>query len=589
MIKKLTQFFIFVFLSVILFGGTMTNENFWTLIDETVKEAGMDNKKYLKILNEKLYKLDDESRYAFTAYVEYYARKAESNDKLLLLMKVIEGSTTDDSFLYFALWLVSRGENVYFEALKNPDNFIKLINPKQLPKHWGSYYAPSFEMLMVAGKNMDEYENMGEIPDEEVKKMDEIYEKRIPEDKRSYFDLARDIDNILPESMKFFKFSKKTLEQSFKYEEQIQNSQNKLEKAEEKSFEELKKDWTFIEMKKETYNLENPRGGFPLNVEMPPYNDSIIINIIGVDKMGNRQVKKIYWLNYKTKEIKNIETKQTIGNYLTQDSENIYFLNSEGEKGEKKYLGIYNRESNDFTQMEIIDDDLKDKNVHLIEMVGKGKDGSGTIHEGKIYFSLSISIIKKSSYQYEFEKEKSYTYHIKDRKIKPLADNIFHIRFSNGKMYYLKLDDFTGKTPYENPKTLVVKDLSTGEEVELLKKVNDYSIDGDKIYYSHKSDKNTYLLSKYENGNKEVIFENSAKINAFSVVNNILYISLFMSIDHSGYIHAFLLNLKDKTICEVPKADHTNEVFLDDEKYVVMSSEYDDRKIFLKVHEVRFN
>ena len=585
MVKKLTQFFLFIFLSITLFGGSMTNEKFWNLIDETVKEAGMNNKKYLEILNGKLHELDDDSRLAFNTYVLYYAQRAENSENLLLLMKVIEGSTSDDSFLYFALWLVSRGENIYFGTLKNPDNFINLINPKELPRRWGSYYAPEFEMLMTAGRDMDEYGDMGEISDEELKKMDEIYEKNIPEDNRSYFDLARDIDNIFPESMKFFNFNKKSLEDSFRHEEQLEEHHTKLDEVEEKSFEELRKNWTFINMDIKTYNFERPRGGFTLNVEMPPHNDSIMFNIIGLNKMGEPQFEKAYWQNYKTKEIRDIKSSQRVGEYLTQDTENIYFINYEIEEGRSQpCLAIYNFDSNEFTYMEFNDDDLDGKSSRLNNLVGNGKDKSGTIYDGKIYFSISISTVSAQRY-YNFEKLKAYTYDIKERKIEPLADNISNIKFHEEKMYYLKVVDFSGDYYYQNPKTLMLKDLSTGEETELLTKVDNYSIDGNKIYYSHKSDGSNFL-SKYENEISEIIIENSAQIHDFSAQNGFLYLSLYMTIGHGGYIHSFLLNLKDKTIGEFPKPDQSHEVFLDDEKLVVMASEYDDRKIFLRVHEV---
>jgi len=42
--------------------------------------------------------------------------------KVMAAQKIIEGSVTDDSYLYFRCWLISQGKSVFEEALRNPDS-----------------------------------------------------------------------------------------------------------------------------------------------------------------------------------------------------------------------------------------------------------------------------------------------------------------------------------------------------------------------------------------------------------------------------------------------------------------------------------
>lgn len=582
--KIFVKLILFIILNITSLGGTMTNESFWILINETCKEAGNNETKYLNILNEKLSKLDDDSRYQFQSYVGYYTSKAEESDKFLLLMKVIQGSTSDDSFLYFCLWLVSRGEHIYFETLENPDSFIKLINPKDLPKSWGSYYAPEFEMLMTAGRKIEEYSIIGEISDEEQMLMDKIYSERISEDKRSYVELAKDIDNILPKSMKFFKFNKKSLDAAITYEKIVDENYNKMKDVEKKSFEELGKNWKSIELPTEIFNVERSKRDFALALSMPPYNDSIIFFITGLDKSGEAITKNVYWYNYKTKETKNIDNYKNLGSYLASDDENIYFCGYTRDNLEKVQLITYNFSTNSFIYKNIEDSELKGKNSSVINIAGKGKSKSGIIHNGRVYFSLNINSRGTS---YKHYKDISYVYDTKSQNIKQFRENEISIRFEGNNMYYLKVDESKEKNNYDSPKTLILEDFSTGEKKEIAKNVYKYSVDKGIVYYSHKKDDKTNIISRNLNDTHEVIFENTAEIRAIEVSGDNMYLSLFMTAGHGGYVHAFILNLKDKTICEVPKPDQTYEAIFDEEKYIAIVNDYDDKKISYRIYEVK--
>ncbi|MGF6906373.1 DUF4240 domain-containing protein [Fusobacterium sp. PH5-44] len=584
--KNLVRIILSAIISVTLLGGNMTNQNFWAIINETYKEVGNDEAKYLEILNEKLYKLDDDTRYQFQSYVGYYAAKAEENNKFLLLMKVIEGSTSDDSFLYFCLWLVSRGEHIYFETLKNPDNFIKLVNPNDLPKSFGSYYAPGFEMLMTAGRKIEESYTRVEIPDEEQNIMDKIYNEKVSEDDRSYTVLAKDIDNILPETVKFFKFDKKKLDAAIKYEKIVDENYNKMKDIEKKSFDELGKKWKSIELQTEVFNIARSKRDFDMAINMPPHNDNIIFFVIGADKNGDFVTKNVYWYNYKTKDTKNIDNYGNhLGSYLASDEENIYFLGYTRDELEKIQMITYNFASNSMIYKDIEDPELKGKSSSVLNTVGKGKNKSGFIHDGKLYFSLSIGNVATNNYKHY--KDISYVYDIKSNEIKQFRENEVSIQFIGNNMYYLKVDETKEKDAYDSAKTLISEDLSTGEKKEIAKDVYRYSIDKGIVYYSQKKDDMTNIISRYSNDTHEVIFENIAEIREIEVAGDNMYLSLFMTAGHGGYIHAFILNLKDNTMCEVPKPDQTYEAIFNEEKYITIVSEYDDNKISYRIYEVK--
>ncbi|MBP9478280.1 MAG: DUF4240 domain-containing protein [Sebaldella sp.] len=560
----------------------MTNIEFWTLINESCKFAKMDNDKYLKILNKRLLELDDNERYQFNYYVGYYAGKAAANPKLALLMKVIGGSVTDDSLLYFAIWIVSRGEDIYFETLKNPDKFITLVNVENFPRFDGHYYTPEFELLMYAGRNEEEYGISGEISEEEYNLISKIYNEKIPMDERNYYDLIRDIDEILPETINFFEFDKKKLEESLEYEEMENDYSLKIKNEEKKLINQLKKQQTFVELEKTVYDIERPKRNVPIAISMPPYNESIIMYTTGLNENKDGFIiKKCYWHNYKTGENKEIKNTGT-GEYLTRDDENIYFYRGNLEGSPKIF--IYNFESNTFSSVEI-DDEEVDNNIiaNVIFMIGNGENKSGVIHNGKLYFSLTLH---ESHHTFKFLKEKSYTYDITTKQVFVLGENISNIGFYQNKMYYLELGDHSDdNTYYQSPKNLICRDLKNDKEVKIAENVSNYAIDNGIIYYSAQKKDRIHDLIRLENENSSIILKDQRYLNNFTVAGHNLFLSFYVSLENGGSCRSFILNMKTGTICEVPNGNQMHEAIIYENKYIAIESIYDNRKVFLRIFE----
>ena len=47
------------------------------------------------------------------------------NQRLWCASYLLNGDTREESFDFFRLWLISQGEKIYNDVMKNPDNLIK--------------------------------------------------------------------------------------------------------------------------------------------------------------------------------------------------------------------------------------------------------------------------------------------------------------------------------------------------------------------------------------------------------------------------------------------------------------------------------
>lgn len=60
--------------------------------------------------------------------------------------------TPDDNFLYFKAWLISRGKDVYYNALANPDSLVGQVDPKvQLYDFEAFLDAPAYAFKIKTG------------------------------------------------------------------------------------------------------------------------------------------------------------------------------------------------------------------------------------------------------------------------------------------------------------------------------------------------------------------------------------------------------------------------------------------------------
>lgn len=104
----------------------MEKTAFWKIIDTTRQTAEGDPDEHVNTLQEALGKLEAEEIVDFDRIFREYHAKAYTWG-LWGAAYVIAGGCSDDSFMDFRAWLISKGEAVYEATLQNPDSLADVI------------------------------------------------------------------------------------------------------------------------------------------------------------------------------------------------------------------------------------------------------------------------------------------------------------------------------------------------------------------------------------------------------------------------------------------------------------------------------
>lgn len=175
----------------------MTKMRFWELMDEFRDKSNGDNELFLQSAHEYLNNCNIEEVYYFGGYLGAYIESVNESIWIDMACKVINGYVSDDTGLYFTLWLISQGEEILLKALVDPDSLTEIPN---IP-----FGNAEFELLMSLT-----YELIGE--DIDIEKISAIQLKCLEiitldinykdNDKygnyESFEDGMEDIPNILP-------------------------------------------------------------------------------------------------------------------------------------------------------------------------------------------------------------------------------------------------------------------------------------------------------------------------------------------------------------------------------------------------------
>ena len=177
---------------------SMNKETFWSII-EKAKDSNTEVM-YLN-LTQKMTKLSKEDILIFRAYLVAYMELSNETIWLDMACKVINGYVSDDTSLYFTLWLISQGETVLLKSLENPDTLSEL---SEIP--WGN---ADFEMLMSIGfdeeneeMDIEQFESLREKIIEEISPTLKFKEGEKIGKFESFEDGMKDIPNILPNLIK---------------------------------------------------------------------------------------------------------------------------------------------------------------------------------------------------------------------------------------------------------------------------------------------------------------------------------------------------------------------------------------------------
>jgi hypothetical protein len=105
----------------------MNKAAFWKLIDASRENAGGDLDEQLTDLRARVEQLDPNEIIQFGKLFDEYWGRAYTWD-LWAAAYILGGGCSDDGFLDFRGWLISRGERTYEDALRDPETLAQVVN-----------------------------------------------------------------------------------------------------------------------------------------------------------------------------------------------------------------------------------------------------------------------------------------------------------------------------------------------------------------------------------------------------------------------------------------------------------------------------
>lgn len=144
----------------------MDKAEFWSLIDAT-RPDGEDPDAHMAQLTGRLQGLQEAEIFAFDRLFTEYWHRAYTWD-LWAAAYLIGGGCSDDGFMDFRAWLVSKGEAVFEAALADPDSLAELLDLEEGDGQVeGFQYLPARAWAHVTGRDPSEFPaNEGRRPEE---------------------------------------------------------------------------------------------------------------------------------------------------------------------------------------------------------------------------------------------------------------------------------------------------------------------------------------------------------------------------------------------------------------------------------------
>jgi hypothetical protein len=134
----------------------MLKTEFWKLIDDTRSQADGDADEHLETLQAALGELEPNELVSFQHWFDEYYGSADTWG-LWGAAYVIGGGCSDDGFLDFKGWLVSRGEKVLSAAVANPDSLAKVVGEDDECQVEGFQYAAQWIWVEKTGKEFADF------------------------------------------------------------------------------------------------------------------------------------------------------------------------------------------------------------------------------------------------------------------------------------------------------------------------------------------------------------------------------------------------------------------------------------------------
>lgn len=114
-------------------SSLITEEQFWAIIEKSDKG---------KYLEDELSKLTVDEILGYIHWWEYFHKQSYKQD-LWAVAYTVMGGCSDDGFDYFRFWLISRGKDVYMNALSNADSLCDVFTAGDYPEWEEISYVPN--------------------------------------------------------------------------------------------------------------------------------------------------------------------------------------------------------------------------------------------------------------------------------------------------------------------------------------------------------------------------------------------------------------------------------------------------------------
>ncbi|MES2109896.1 MAG: DUF4240 domain-containing protein [Bacteroidota bacterium] len=110
----------------------MDEKEFWKIIDYAFYTSGGSTKAEGDIIIQKLSQYTPEQIVDFEIIL---CKKIIAADdyKIVAIDKIIDGSVSDDTYLYFRCWLIGLGQKTFEQTIKDPDSLADVIEKGVVP------------------------------------------------------------------------------------------------------------------------------------------------------------------------------------------------------------------------------------------------------------------------------------------------------------------------------------------------------------------------------------------------------------------------------------------------------------------------
>lgn len=133
----------------------MDDQEFWKIIDYAFINSGGSAKAEAQIITQKLseYKPDEIVDFEIILCEELI----KANDfKIMAIDRIIDGTLTDDTYLYFRCWLISLGRETYEQTFKNPDYLADVVEKGVEPDFESLLYVATEAFKIKTGKEIED-------------------------------------------------------------------------------------------------------------------------------------------------------------------------------------------------------------------------------------------------------------------------------------------------------------------------------------------------------------------------------------------------------------------------------------------------